>query len=225
VRPSVDGESGRVVVIGDWLHTDGLSARLKNTGIFMALEFPLPREGDGAEVETCAWRAEYPIQEAIDRRRDEMGDIGLRREMLLQMVPEEGQHVLPTDIHYYDDPPFDDGNHLVHGVGLAISTKESADYTAIVSGEVTWRGGNGEIYMQPKPTPRNKRANSLPVIAIRTGLWPTPRDETSDPPRVIPANAGIWRPCRSRSLNLSATTKGLDLRYRIVAPGYPLSRV
>jgi hypothetical protein len=62
--------------------------------------------------------------------------------MLLQVVPEEGQDVFPEDIHYYDDPPFDDGNHLAHGVDLAISTKESADYTAIVSGEVTWPGGN-----------------------------------------------------------------------------------
>jgi hypothetical protein len=148
---SVDGESGRVVVIGDWLHTDGLMARLKNTGIFKVLEFPLSREGDGAELERGAWRAEYPTQEAIDRRRDELGDIGFRREMLLQVVPEEGQDVLPTDISYYDDPPFDDGNHLAHGVDLAISAKESADYTAIVSGEVTWPGGNGEIYIQPNP--------------------------------------------------------------------------
>jgi predicted phage terminase large subunit-like protein len=34
---------------------------------------------------------------------------------------------------------------------LAISTKASADYTAIVSGEVTWPGGNIEIYVLPHP--------------------------------------------------------------------------
>jgi predicted phage terminase large subunit-like protein len=66
-------------------------------------------------------------------------------------VPEEGQDVHPEDITYWDDPPFDDGNHLAHGVDLAISTKESADYTAIVSGEVTWPGGNIEIYVLPHP--------------------------------------------------------------------------
>jgi predicted phage terminase large subunit-like protein len=74
--------------------------------------------------------------------------------MLLQVVPEEGQDVLPEDIHYYDDPPFDDGNYLAHGVDLAISTKESADYTAIVTGEVTWPGGKLEIYVQPHPVIR-----------------------------------------------------------------------
>jgi hypothetical protein len=48
------------------------------------------------------------------------------------MVPEEGQDVLPEDIQYYDDPPFDDGNYLTHGGDLAISTKESADCTALL---------------------------------------------------------------------------------------------
>jgi hypothetical protein len=150
VLPSVD-EHGRAVVVGNWLHTDGLMARLKNTGIFKVLEFPLLREGDGTDIERCTWKAKYPSQQAIDQKRQELGDIGFRREMLLQVVPEEGQDVLPEDIHYYDDPPFDDGNYLAHGVDLAISTKESADYTAVVSGEVTWPAGKLEVYVQPHP--------------------------------------------------------------------------
>ncbi len=117
----------------------------------IVLEYPLLREGEGTEIERCTWKAKYPTQEAIDQKRNELGDIGFRREMLLQVVPEEGQDVLPDDIHYYDDPPFDDGNYLAHGVDLAISTKESADYTAIVSGEVTWPSGKLEIYVQPNP--------------------------------------------------------------------------
>jgi predicted phage terminase large subunit-like protein len=106
------------------------------------------------EIERCTWKAKYPTQAAIDAKRYELGDIGFRREMLLQVVPEEGQDVHPEDIHYYDDPPFDDGNHLAHGVDLAISTKESADYTAIVTGEVTWNGQQLEIYVQPNPVLR-----------------------------------------------------------------------
>jgi predicted phage terminase large subunit-like protein len=151
VLPSVDEQTGRVILIGNWLHTDGLMARLKNTGIFTVLEFPLLREGDGTEIERCTWTAKYPTQAAIDTKRQELGDIGFRREMLLQVVPEEGQDVFPEDIHYYDDPPFDDGNYLAHGVDLAISTKQSADYTAIVSGEVTWPNGKLEMYILPHP--------------------------------------------------------------------------
>jgi hypothetical protein len=153
VLPSLD-QDGRAIVVGNWLHTDGLMARLKNTGIFTVLEFPLLREGDGTELERCTWKARFPTQEAIDQKRQELGDIGFRREMLLQVVPEEGQDVLPEDICYYDEPPFDDGNYLAHGVDLAISTKESADYTAVVSGEVTWPAGKLEIYVQPHPVIR-----------------------------------------------------------------------
>src|SRR3954454_17698759 len=49
-----------------------------------------------------------------------------------------------------DDPPFVDGNHLRRR-GPRISTKERADYTAIVTGEATWPGGNLEMYIQPHP--------------------------------------------------------------------------
>jgi hypothetical protein len=145
----------RVILVGNWLHLDGLMARMKATGRYKVLEFSLLREGDGTEIERCVWPALYPTQEHIDKRREELGDIAFRRETLLQVVPEEGQDVVPEDIHYYDDPPFDDGNHLAHGVDLAISTKESADYTSVVTGEVTWPNGALEIYVQPHPV--NKR--------------------------------------------------------------------
>jgi hypothetical protein len=69
--------------------------------------------------------------------------------MLLQVVPEEGQDVHLEDIHYYDTLPFDDGNHLAFGVDLAISTKESADYTAAVTGEIAFGNGALSIYIQP----------------------------------------------------------------------------
>ena len=141
----------RRILIGNWLHLDGLMARMKDSGRYKVLEFSLLREGEGTEWERCTWKAAFPTQEKIDQKRLDMGDVAFRREMLLQVVPEDGQDVLPEDIHYYDDPPFDDGNHLAHGVDLAISTKESADYTAIVSGEVTWSGEQLEIYVQPHP--------------------------------------------------------------------------
>jgi len=143
--------NSRVILVGNWLHLDGLLARMKATGRYRVLEFALLREGDGTEVERCVWPALFPNQDAIDKKREDMGDIAFRREMLLQVVPEEGQDVLPEDIHYYDDPPFDDGNYLAHGVDLAISTKESADYTAIVSAEIAYENGKTQLYVQPHP--------------------------------------------------------------------------
>jgi hypothetical protein len=55
----------------------------------------------------------------------------------------------------YYKMPFDDGNHIAFGVDLAISTKESADYTAAVAGKVAWEDGQLAIYILANPT--NKR--------------------------------------------------------------------
>ncbi|AVT83674.1 hypothetical protein [Rhodopseudomonas palustris] len=145
----------RRILVGNWLHLDGLMARMKDSGRYHVLEFPLIREGVGTEWERCTWKAAYPTQEAIDKKRKDMGDIDFLREMMLQVVPEDGQDVLPEDIQYYDDPPFDDGNYLATGVDLAISQKESADYTAAVSGEVAWDDGETQIYIQPFPINRH----------------------------------------------------------------------
>jgi predicted phage terminase large subunit-like protein len=151
VLPSIDEHNGRMVIIGNGLHTDSLMARLKNTGLFHVLESPLFREGDRTESRALYMESQISDPRGYQPQARRARRYRLRREMLMQVVPEEGQDVFPEDMKYYDDPPFDDGNHLAHGVDLAISTKESADYTAIVSGEVTWPGGNIEIYILPNP--------------------------------------------------------------------------
>jgi predicted phage terminase large subunit-like protein len=154
VLPSLDEAHGRAILIGNWLHMDGLMARMKATGLYRLLEFPLIRDGDGPRVDRVTWKAKYPTEESIKQKEDELGPIGFAREMQLLVVPDEGQDVHEEDIHYYDDLPFDDGNIRSHGVDLAISTKESADYTAIVSGEVAWPDGQIDIYILPHPVNR-----------------------------------------------------------------------
>src|SRR6185437_13238006 len=72
----------------------------------------------------------------------------------------------PEDIHYYDEiPPHiestnDKGEKISvpilaslkgHGVDLAISEKESADYTAIVSGDVYYVDDAPKIYVRANP--------------------------------------------------------------------------
>lgn len=154
VLPAVEEHYGRVVLIGNWLHTDGLMARAKNSGLYHVLEFPLIRDGEGPRVARVTWKAKYPTEEAVAAKERELGPISFAREMLLKVIPDEGQDVFPEDIHYYDELPFDDGNYLAHGVDLAISTKESADCTASVTGEITWPKGQLEIYVQPHPLNR-----------------------------------------------------------------------
>jgi hypothetical protein len=82
-----------------------------------------------------------------------------------RVVPEEGNDVHPEDIHWHDDPPFTTATISHTGVDWVISTEESADYTAIVTGEVTWRGGNIEIYIQPHPIIRRMTFSETKCLA------------------------------------------------------------
>lgn len=150
VMGAVDETVGRIVVIGNWLHEDALMARLKKLPQFKVLEYPLIKEISGDEYVT--WPALYPDQKALDDKREEMGENAWMREMRLKIIAEEGQEVKPEDIHYYDEQPEGDRGGLKgHGVDLAISTAESADFTVDVEGHVHYFDNKPKIYIQKNP--------------------------------------------------------------------------
>lgn len=150
VMGAVDETTGRIIVIGNWLHEDALLARLKKLSSFTVLEYPLIKEIDGKEYVT--WPALYPDKESLDKKHEEMGDSAWMREMRLKIVAEEGQEVRPEDIHYYDVLPDPERGGLKgHGVDLAISTKASADCTTDVEGHVHYEDNKPKIYIQKNP--------------------------------------------------------------------------
>jgi len=162
VMGGLDARKGKLVVIGNLLHMDALLSRLRSPGTgFKVLEFPLI-DKDGR----CTWPAMYPTEKSLKDKERDMGAVAWQREMLLKIVAEEGQLVSPEDIHYYDEiPPHnettnDKGEKVRipvlaslkgHGVDLAISEKESADYTAIVSGDVYYVDDAPKIYVRANP--------------------------------------------------------------------------
>lgn len=143
-------QDGRIIVIGNWLHEDALMGRLKKLSTFLTLEYPLIKEINGDQFVT--WPALYPDDKSIENKMEEMGQVAWMREMLLKVVAEEGQEVTPDDIHYYDELPDPERGGLKgHGVDLAISTEESADYTTDVEGHVHYEEGKPKIYIMPNP--------------------------------------------------------------------------
>ncbi len=150
VLPGMDEITGRIIIIGNLLNNDALMARVKNDPYktFRVLEFPLLEDG------RCTWPAKYPSQEALNRQRRLVGESSWQREYLLKVVPEEGQEVKDEWIQYYDKLPAHISRTAV-GVDLAISKKESADFTAMVG------GASGEVNGVPKifnmPNPVNER--------------------------------------------------------------------
>ncbi len=158
VVPARDVRMGRIIVIGNWLHEDALMARLKKMGIFKVLEYPLIK-GD-----MLTWPALFPTQELLDKERQLMGEIPWRREMLMQIVPEDGQIITPNDIHYYDGEPSGSLDLIGHGVDLAISKKSTADFTTDVSGELRFDANISRHTLFIRPGPLNARLNFTETI-------------------------------------------------------------
>jgi len=156
----------KVVLLGNFLHEDSSLMRIIKAmregtmdGVFMKV--PIMDE-DGK----IAWPGKFPSLELIERFRRGIGnEITWQLEYMLKAVPKEDQIVFPEWIQYYDSlpeiPPKDEQTYtnMYRGVftaaDLAISTKETAHYTAIVSAKIFKYRKDVKIYILPHPV--NKR--------------------------------------------------------------------
>ena len=147
VIPAADKQIGRIVLLGNLMHSDGIMARIEKDPVWLTRKFPLfDKEGN------CAWPAAYPTPESVAKQKAKVGSKSWQREYLLKIVPDEGQIIKESWIKYYDIPP--DNKEVVNrgtGVDLAISKRETADYTAMVSGKVTRVKEEPRIYIMPNP--------------------------------------------------------------------------
>lgn len=151
-------EKTKFITVGNMLHEDSLLMRLKNgftngtrTGRF--LEYPLVVDGKPL------WPDRFPDSRAVEQLEKRIANpITWQREYMLNLVPDEDQVITPDMIHYYDRiPDVLRGQHVatVIGVDLAISEKDSADYTAMVVLRVLGSDDGQIIYVLPHPF--NKR--------------------------------------------------------------------
>lgn len=132
----------RLVMVGNLLHEDSVLMRIKEAieneqiqGTFK--EYPLVQKGG------ILWPGKYPSMEDIEIEKRRAGnEFAWQREYLLHIVPAEEQAIHREWIHYYDKLPDKikiDGHYTSHteirvGVDLAISQRDTADYTAMVIG-------------------------------------------------------------------------------------------
>lgn len=155
----------RVIVIGTRLHEDSLIMRLRKlveegklSGF--ARSYPLI-SADGRP----AWPGKFPDQASIDALRASVDDRAWQREYLLNIVPDDDQAIRPEWIHSYDEIPKPmmlkngsmSGIEPRIGIDLAISQRDSADYTAIVPAMLYETHNGYRIYILPKII--NKRMN------------------------------------------------------------------
>jgi len=157
VVPAGD-KNTRLIIVGNLLHEDSLLMRIKDEiaqgrarGIFK--EYPLLDKDD-----VCLWPGKYRDLKDIEEEKLKVSsEISWQREYLLRIIPSDDQVIYPEWINYYDELP--GTQHKAYrgtyaGVDLAISSEESADFTAIVSAHVYGRAEKLRIYILPNPIRR-----------------------------------------------------------------------
>ena len=152
VIPAIEELKARLIIIGNELHRDALMARLRKTDkpdamghIFNNRSYPLLDKNGVSQ-----WAGKYPTQAALDRQMAKVGRLIWLREYLLKVIPEDDQIVKEHEIHRYKELP-SYITVVASGVDLAISKKQTADYTTMVAGLGSIIEGQPKIYVLPKP--------------------------------------------------------------------------
>lgn len=170
VVPAGDINTKRVVV-GNLLHEDSLLMRLKEAfdakimqGMFRS--YPVVKQGQPL------WRGKYPDAKALRREELRVGNrVAWHREYLLEILPTEDQVVHREWLRYYDELPERNKDHEDNtlryyntylGIDLAISQKDTADYTAMVAVHVFGFQETLKVYVDPLII--NKRLTHLQTL-------------------------------------------------------------
>ncbi len=165
----------RRIVIGTRLHNDSLIARLRNAimrGDMQGIVRAYPFMDENGEL---LWREKYSTAEDIETLRKSLpSPQAWEREYMLNIIADDDQVVRSEWIQYHDTLPEDGAanfRYAATGIDPAISEKESADYTAMVSGRVYGRSATLKIYVLPNPV--NERMDFPKTITTIKSLSTT----------------------------------------------------
>lgn len=190
VIPAGDRDT-RLVIVGNLLHEDSLLMRIREDvekeridGVFK--EFPVMK---GQEI---LWPGKYPTPEEIENEKRKAGnEFAWEREYMLRIVPAEEQAIHREWIHYYDELPsgeldcqgYPKRTEIHIGVDLAISKKDTADYTAMVPAWLYGDGDDTRIYILPKII--NRKMTFPETVDLCKVLNKTYRDESDFRPTFV----------------------------------------
>jgi predicted phage terminase large subunit-like protein len=181
VIPAGDKQT-RLIIVGNLLHEDSLLMRIKEEiqqgkagGIFK--EYPLLDKND-----VCLWPGKYKNQQDIEEEKLKVAsEVSWQREYLLRIIPSDDQVIHPSWIQYYDELP--SNNHKAYrgtyaGVDLAISAKDSADFTAVVFARIFGRRDKLRIYILPNPIAKKLSFPSQVDLMrdVKSTMMPDSRD-------------------------------------------------
>jgi phage terminase large subunit-like protein len=180
----------KIIMVGNLLHDDSLMMRIKDeigkgerSGILK--EYPLIDENG-----VCIWPGKYSDAEEIEDEKKKVGnEIAWQKEYLLKIIADDTQVVFKEWIHYYDilpDSRIHKYRHALTGIDLAISQREGADFTAMISAKLYGWGDNLKIYILPDPL--NKRLLFPDILKEAKHIADTVDDSYIKSPLLIESN-------------------------------------
>jgi len=165
----------KVIIVGNLLHEDCLLMRLKKAMVEGRLEgnfYAYPLLGEDGKF---FWPGKYPDTKAVNRLKATISsESAWYREYLLKIISDEDRLIKRDWIRYYDEIPEElknDSRFTATGIDLAISQKETADCTAMVTGKVYGYKDNLRVYIMPNPV--NKRINFPETVNTATHVAQT----------------------------------------------------
>ena len=158
----------KYVIIGNLLHEDSLLMRLKReieegklSGIYRHRAL-LDEKGN------IAWPGKYPTMADVEAAKLAIGDeVAWQREFMLRIISNADRVVFPEWIQRYDRLPAIDleenrYRYCIISVDQAISQRDGADYTAILSARVYQWGKEIKVFILPHPV--NERLTFLETV-------------------------------------------------------------
>ncbi len=142
----------QTVIVGNMLHDDCVLMRLVREiegGKLQGLYKTYPLIDDTGN---CMWPGRFPTKEHIEAEKRRIGnELVWLQEYLLKIVSSATQVVRKEWIRMYDEPPSQEPVAVAVAIDLAFSEKDSADYTAMLTGKGYWINDQLRIYILPNP--------------------------------------------------------------------------
>lgn len=179
----------RIIIVGNLLHEDSLVMRLRKKialkelrGVYQ--QFPLLDE-DG----NCLWPGKFDAPEKIEALRQSVAnELAWQQEYLLNIISDSTRVIFSEWIRRYKELPHPSihPRDILVGVDLAISQRETADYTAIVTLKVYDYGKKMKVYVLPNPI--NRRMTFPQTIAAMAELKNVFKADEETPKFIIESN-------------------------------------
>lgn len=157
----------KIIVVGNLLHEDSFIMRMKEKIKSGSQEKVYKSYPIVDESGISLWPGKYPSPNAVEKEKSKLSYDAWMQEYMLKIVRRDDQVVQPEWIGYYDELPSTLGNNFRYAVistDLAISEKEAADFTALLTAYVFGYEDKTKVYIVPFPI--NKRMDFPKTIEI-----------------------------------------------------------